>query len=391
MKADSNMYRLILVSPWSLCIFLLIPLLVILSVSLHIRLPFLGSTTPLIVNNIFFAFIAACRLLRYSAGMRSPLRYGATHGKPRRSVMYPMPVADARAQLVVAGFLFDTQGGYAEKHDRGYYGTTILYGGLFILLSVGSWDNLQQFSGVLLDGIGMTTNLNSVKTYRTISKGPMAPIPASLPKMQIINQLLPDTINPKGATEVAFILPDGKAERVILKPSDPVSYGAYDVYMAKLVFEPQIVIKTKDSQILFDDFVKLDPLVQKRGVYSFYGLFHGDILGGGVYYQPEKSTLMVVISRGDKKVVSDMTFQTDQQVEQGDYILSCSKMGQWSEIHVVHRRHKVLLVVSAVIAFIGLLLRMALRPQRVWLEEAAEGCRTWSVGKEAEKLLKAES
>jgi hypothetical protein len=360
-------------------------------VSLHIRLPFIGSTTPIIVNNIFFALCVASRLLRYIAGMRSPLRYGATYGKPRRSVIYPIPVADARAQLVTAGFLFEAHEGYAEKHDRGYYGTTIMYGGLLILLSVGSWDNLQQFSGILLDGIGMTTNLNSVKTYRNISKGPMASIPASLPKMQIINQLFPDNINPKGATEVAFIQPDGKAERVILKPSDPVSFGAYDIYMAKLVFEPQIVIKTKDSQTLFDDFVKLDPLVQKRGVYSFYGLFHGGILGGGVYYQPEKSTLMVVVSRGDKKVVADLTFQIDQQVEQGDYILSCSKMGQWSEIHVVHRRHKLLLVVSAVIVFIGLLLRMALRPQRVWLEEAAEGCKAWMVGKEAEKLLKADS
>ena len=41
------------------------------------------------------------------------------------------------------------------------------------------------------------------------------------------------------------------------------------------------------------------------------------ILVGGVYYQPEKSTLMVVISRGDKKVVTDMTFQVDQQVAAG--------------------------------------------------------------------------
>ena len=128
--------------------------------------------------------------------------------------------------------------------------------------------------------------------------------------------------------------------------------------------------------------------MQKRGVYSFYGLFQGVILGGGVYYQPEKNMLMVVISRGNEKVVTDLAFQVDQQVVKGDYILSCAKMGQWSEIHVIHRRHKGLLVVGGIIAVIGLLLRIAIRPQRVWLEEAPEGCGVKVVGKEAIKLLK---
>ena len=115
----------------------------------------------------------------------------------------------------------------------------------------------------------------------------------------------------------------------------------------------------------------------------FMACSRGTYLGGGVYYQPEKSMLMVVITRGDKKVVTDLAFQVDQQVVKGDYILSCAKMGQWSEIHVVHRRHKGLLVIGGVIAVIGLLLRIAIRPQRVWLEEAAEGCGVRVVGKEA--------
>ena len=128
--------------------------------------------------------------------------------------------------------------------------------------------------------------------------------------------------------------------------------------------------------------------MQKRGEFRFYGLFQGALLGGGVYYQPEKSTLMVVFSGGEKKIVADMTFQVDRQVAQGDYIISCSRMGQWSEIHVVHSRHVRLLVVGGIVAVIGLLLRIATRPQRVWLEDAPEGCVVRSVGTEATRVLK---
>ncbi|HZV82921.1 MAG TPA: hypothetical protein VFF53_12215 [Geobacteraceae bacterium] len=291
--------------------------------------------------------------------------------------------------LARSGYSFDTEGSYGEKRDLGYLGTTVLYGGLFILLSVGSWDNLRQFSGVLLDGIGTATDLNKIKSYRSITKGALAATPKSLPMMQITNQHLPDSTYPMGATEVVLYQEDEKPLTYLLKPRDPVSYGDYDIYMAKLVFEPQILIKRSDiDKPLFDSIVTLNPLVQKRGVYSFYGLFQGYNLGGGVYYQPEKSSLLVVVSRNDKKVVTEMAFQVDQEVEQGDFIISCTKMGQWSEIHVVRRRHKGVLIIGGIVALMGLLLRIAVRPQRVWLEETSEGCRLWETGGDAAKLLK---
>jgi hypothetical protein len=391
MKAESKLSRLVLVSPWTLLIFLVIPLLVILSVTLNFRLPLVGSTTPLLVNNVCFAFFVACRLLRYLAGMRKSIRYGAACCRPRQSIALPLPVAEAQTRLGKAGYTFDADGRYCERRDMGYLGTTVMYGGLFILLSVGSWDNLRQFSGVLLDGMGPATSLNKIESYRRINKGPLAASLASLPRMHIISQSLPDGTYPKGSTEVALTDEDGKTQNFTLVPGKPVRYGAFAISMAKLVFQPQIVIKQRDSGvILFDELVTLDPLVQKRGVYSFYGLFQGAILGGGVYYQPETNMLMVVITRGDEKVVTDLAFQVDQQVTKGDYILSCAKMGQWSEIHVIHRRHKGLLVFGGVIAVIGLFLRIAIRPQRVWLEEVADGCTIRSSGKETMNGLKAQ-
>lgn len=392
MKADSKLSRLVLVSPWSLFIFLVIPLLAILSFRLHFRLPLVGSTAALLVNNVCFALFVACRLIRYLAGMTKSVRYGAACCRPRLSVTLSSPIAKARALLENLGYSFDADGRYCERRDIGYLGTTVMYGGLLILLSVGSWDNLRHFSGVLLDGMGPPTSLNKVESYRRIKKGPLAASIVSLPRIQIVSQSLPDSTYPKGATEVALIAEDGKAQKFTLIPGEQVSYGGFDISMAKLVFQPQIVIKQRDAgAILFDGLVTLDPLVQKRGVYSFYGLFQGAILGGGVYYQPERNMLMVVISRGGEKVVTDLAFQVDQQVVKGDFILSCAKMGQWSEIHVIHRRHKGLLVIGGVIAVIGLLLRIAIRPQRVWLEEVAEGCTIRSSGKETLNRLKAEN
>jgi hypothetical protein len=389
MKAELKISRLILVSPWFLLIFLIIPILVILSIKLHVGLP-LADPKALLVNNICFAFLVACRLLWYLSGMRKSVRYGAACCRPRQSVTLPRPVAEVRSVLSRAGFTFAADGGYGEKRDLGYLGTTVIYVGLLVLLAVGSWDNLRMFSGVLLDGMGPATSLNKVESYRSINKGPFAASLASLPRMQIIGQTLPDSTYPKGATELVLTAADGKAQELTLIPGKPVSYGAFDISMAKLVFQPQIVIKTRDFQTLFDSFVRLDPLVQKRGVYGFYGLFQGAILGGGVYYQPEKNMLMVVITRGNEKVVTDLAFQVDQQVVQGEYVLSCAKMGQWSEIHVVHRRHKGLLVAGGIIAIIGLLLRVAIRPQRVWLEEAGEGCKVGAAGNEAMDRLKVE-
>lgn len=363
-----------LVSPWTLLVFLVIPLLTILNVALNIQLSPAGAVKPLFVNNICLALLVAARLLRYLAVMKKGIRYGAAHGAPRQRVRHPMPVPEVRAVLRDAGYSFNAAGSYGEKRDLGYMGTTFLYAGLFLLLATGLWDNLRQFSGVLLDGVGVATDLNRITSYRSIDRGFFTAVPASLPWMQIENQYLPDATYPMGATDLSLISQDGKVRKLLLKPGDTVSVGAYDMYMGKLVFEAEILIKRSDTdQPLFDSMVPLNQLVQKRGAYSFYGLFQGYDLGGGVYYQPEKNNLMVVVGRGGTKVVTDLVFQADRQVAQGDYTIACEKMGQWSEIHVVRRRHNGLMLFGGIVALMGLLLRIAIRPQRVWLEEAPEG------------------
>ena len=385
MNVVPKLSRVLLSSPWFLLVFLVVPVAVISSRTLHLGLPF-ASPGLLLANNIVFACLAACRFLWYLSRAGKEIRYGAS-GRPGNGFETMLAAKEARGLLARAGFRFAVAGDYGEKRDLGYHGTTALYGGLFLLLAVGSLDNLRQFSGVLLDGMGPATKLSAVTSYRSISKGPLSGGIHALPSMRITKQVFPDSTYPKGATEITLLSQDGQSVTTVLKPGTGYRYGAYDITMTKLVFEPQIVIKTKDSRTLFDAVVKLDPLVQKRGPFGFYGFFVGAQVGGGVYYQPEKSRLKLVVSRNDKRVVADMTFQVDQQVTVGEYLLSCAKMGQWSEIRVVRRRHKELLWLGGLLALVGLALRVGIRPQRVWLEEREGGCRVSAVGNEARRIL----
>jgi hypothetical protein len=386
MNAAPKLSRIILSSPWFLLVFLAIPIMVILNLTLHAGLPFL-SPRLLLGNNILFTVLVACRFLWYLSRLRLGIRYGESVQRPGDGFDC-RPLPEARSILTESGYTFASGGRYCEKRDLGYLGTVILYAGLLILLATGSWDNLQQFAGVLLDGVGPATKLSKVESYRSISKGPLAGKIDSLPQLRILSQVLPDSTYPKGATEIALIPEHGAPQTTFLIPSaTPYRYGAYDISMTKIAYEAQLVIKTKGGQTLLDSLVKLDPLVQKRGDFSFYGLFVGAGIVGGAYYQPEKSLMMVVITRNGKREVADMTFQVDQQVATGDYILSCSKMGQWSEIHVVHRRHKALLFLGGLIALLGLAMRIAIRPERVWLEETDDGCRATALGKDVPALI----
>ena len=381
MNAVAKLTRLVLVSPWFLLIFLVIPLLVVLNITLHVRLPLVGVNS-LLVNNACFTFLIALRFVRYVAGMGKRVRYDARYGKPQQDTTVTRPIAEARGALTRAGYSFAADGSYGEKRDHGYLGTTLLYGGLLIVLSFGTWDNLRQFSGMLLDGMGPATKLNRVETYLKLSTGPLTEKPDSLPRMQIINQYMPSRTYPHGATEIALIGPDGKEQRKTVKPMEPFSYGRYDISMAKFVVEPLIVIKTSDSKPVFEGLVKLAPVVRKEGAYRFYGPFRGADVDGHVYYQTDTNRLKVMMRRDGKWVLdAELKFQVDQQVANGGFLLSCEKMGKWTEIHVVRRRHMPMIWLGAVVAGIGLLMRLVIKPRRVWLEETAEGCRIRAVGK----------
>ena len=127
---------------------------------------------------------------------------------------------------------------------------------------------------------------------------------------------------------------------------------------------------------------------KKNGI-VFYGTFVKGLLDGKVYYQPENSRLRVVVHQGNVQLLdTELFFQLDRLSRSDNFSIMCEKMGVWSEIHVKHRRHMNIIWLGGIVTLIGLLMRIAIRPQRVWLEETQEGCRVRVVGKVAERRLK---
>ena len=382
MKTDSRLARFFFTSPWPLLVFFVLPLLFILSIRFHVRLPLADPKSLILYNNACFSLFVALRFLYYLRGLTRTIRYGADSGVPRNAAEIARPVPGVRSSLAAAGYRFDSAGTYAEKRDLGYLGTTVLYAGLFIVLFTGTQDTLRQFSGTLLHGVGIPVDLNAGEKYVALATGPFTAMPTTLPKMKIMRHLIPDAAHPLGAAEVVFISPNGKQQQVTLKAPDPFSVGGFDIYMAKMLYEPKIAVTIDGASPVFNGRILLKPLAAKVNDYGFYAPFVEGNLDGEVYYQPEKSRLRMVLRQGSNTLMDrELIFQVDRQQTMGNIAFTVERMGVWSEIHVVKRRHMPVIFMGGILVFIGLMMRLYFRPQRVWLEETAEGCRVRMVGK----------
>jgi len=397
MLDNSPLRRIILDSPLFLLVFAVLPGLLILSRLLQLKLPFHFTTKMLLANIICLLAFVAVRLVRNLSGLRREIRYGAGRRRPSIAQDLALPAAVVRADLEKAGYRFTGDGAYAEKADHGYLGTVLVYAGLFLLLAIGIWDNLVQFSGTFIHGIGKAAPLDRREIYYPIVPGPFSSI-AGLPRLAITKLNFSDKKHPKGTVEIILWSEDNKplGTDVIAAMGDPYRYRGYDIFVSKLLVDAGLSIKTKDKNnrevIIFRDAVKLSPLWNKEGDYSFYGPFTDRAnLEGELLYSPEKNLFKVKMNRDGKKVLeTEYPFQVVKQKVEGDYELSFIGVGRWAEIHVVRRRHMAMLWVGGVIAAFGLTMRLAFRPQRLWLEENAEGCRAWASGGKTKKLLRDE-
>jgi len=397
MQDNSRIRQLLLDSPLFLLVFAVLPGLLILSRVLYLHLPFRFTTKMLLANSICMLALLAVRWLRHLSGLKREIRYSAVRRRPYAVQDLVRPAAEVRADLEKAGYRFTDDGSYAEKADLGYPGMALIYGGLFLILAIGTWDNLAQFSGTFIHGIGKATPLDNRNLYYPLIAGPISSI-SGLPKLEITEMKFNDKKFPKGAIEIILWSEENKplGTDVLEVMGDPYPFRGYDIFVAKLLVDAGLSIKTRDSNnrevIIFYDAVKLSPLWKKQGDYSFYGTFTDRAsLTGEVLYNPEKNIFKVTMAREGKKVLeTEYPFQIVLHKVEGDYDLSFIAVGRWAEIHVLRRRHMTMIWVGGIIAVLGLIMRIAFRPQRVWLEETAEGCRAWAVGGKTKKLLKAE-
>jgi hypothetical protein len=384
---DSKLIHFLIRSPLPLIFFIAIPFALILSTILHVPLPFRITTRILLFNNCILLLIFTARLLFYLLGLRQVIRYGNVKRPAEAALTLTRPAEQLRGELSQAGFHWNAEGSYAEKPDFGWLGTVFVYAGLFLLLFVGTYENLCQFSGTLLHGIGMPANLDQRGAFFPLLKGPLAS-QSGLPKLKVTKQIFASDTYPKGASDIVLLTKEGKqlgSATLVGGGAEPYRYKGYDIFLAKLLVDVSLNIRAKDNpkKTIFYDSVKFSPLWKREGDYSMYATFSTPAgHEGEAFYNPESKKFKFIMTREGKTVLdTEYVLYQYRQKEVGDFVMSIDAMGNWSEIHVVRRRHMELLWVGGLIAFIGLILRIAIRPQRVWLEDTPEGCRIWATGK----------
>lgn len=393
MSNDSKLLRFLVRSPLPLIIFIIMPAALVLSATLHIPLPFRITQKMLLANNCALLLFLAARLLHYLSGLRHVIRYGKS-AQPAAAPLTPArSAAQLREELTQKGYHWSTDGSYAEKRDLGYLGTVLIYGGLVLLLFIGTWENLSQFSGTLLHGIGLPADLEKRGSYSPLTRGILAST-SGLPKLEVTKQIFASSTYNRGASNITLWPKDGSAplRTTLVGSGDPYRYKGFDIYLAKQLVDVALNIKTRSNRDIpvFYDSVKLSPLWKKEGDYSMYGAFKTPAgHEGEVLYNPDKKTFKFTMTReGKTELDTEYVLYQYREKEVGDFVLSIDAMGNWSEIHVVRRRHMELLWVGGVIALLGLIMRIAFRPQRIWLEETPEGCRCWAAGGEAARAVK---
>ena len=389
MNGNSNSSRaatLLFNSPYSLLIFLVIPAYTIIG----LRLGMSVSGDLLLVNNGCMMACVALRAFRYVTKLRRGIRYGADFRQPESVSTLDRSLAGLKSELDSAGYCFDTDGRYGEKRDIGYVGTTLLYCGLLILLLFGSYDYMREYSVMARLGVGEPISLDKSGLLGAIEAGNLASLD-KLPQLQVRKQTLPNEQWPQGATEIALLTKDRKElATATIAPGKPFRYGGLDYHMTRFLFDSLIVIR-EGNLIVYDSFIKFLPLQQKKDVYSYVTSLRNPQfpdISGTAWLNPEKKAVRIEMKRADKNIIDiEVELWGKNKKEQGPYIASIEGLAHWSEIRVARGRHRVMLMIGAVLFLCGGITRLMFRSQRVWLEEAAEGCRVRVVGGETKKLV----
>ncbi|WP_223923228.1 hypothetical protein [Geobacter sp. AOG2] len=380
------MAGLFFTSPYFLLVFLIVPAYTVLGLKLHFHV----SGDLLLANNIAFALCIGARLVRYALRLRGNIRYGAGYRPPSNTIELGRSSSQLQTDLKDAGYHFDSDGHYGEKKDLGFLGTTLLYGGLLLLLLAGSYDYTHEYSVMGRLGVGEPMPLDSTGLLGQYEAGFWAGT-TELPLLQVRKQILPNAQWPKGATEIALLSKDRKElAKGTIAPGKPFSSQGLDFYMTRFVFDALFVLRQGPS-IAYESFVKLLPLAAKKGEYSYYGSLKTDKfenVRGVAWLNPEKKAVHVEAKLSGKKAFDGvLELWGKNKITQGEYLGSLEGLAQWSEIRVARGRHRRTLMLGAALVLLGGLLRLIIRPQRVWLEDTEEGSRVRTAGRKTLQLV----
>jgi hypothetical protein len=276
-------------SPLLALVFLVVPLVAFGQRFLGLPLP--ASFDVLLANNALLLLWLGARLVSvYLWRIPWAIRYGPVKFlRVRKTGEVSLGSESVRERLVGAGYVFDRDGSYGEKKDRGFWGALLLHAGLVFVFAFGTYDNLVQLSGTILHGVGQPAPLYEENYYAEFAKGPLAKTEELDIEFQIKKQHLPSVEWPGGATEAALLSKEGdELRRATISPGNPISIGGdMKIHMSGIVFDVWVVVqRDRDNMILYTGWTRLLPLKEKLEEYTYYGAINERSfpkVEGGVY------------------------------------------------------------------------------------------------------------
>jgi hypothetical protein len=345
----------------------------------------------IIVNNFCFLLVIALRFASHLLRLSLGFRYDAADRPRTGASLSAAPLDMLHARFKAAGFCLD-KSGYGEKRNLSLPATTIIYGGILLALLVGSYDNMRSFSAVFFQGEGAPSPLDDAGLYFNVSNGPLTSL-QGMPKLQVRKLIYANAQWPKGAVEIALYDKNNAivAQGTVAKDGKPIVYQGLEYHLGRFLADLPLLIATDNKHLEFENTLKVQPLDPPQGNYTYYASFKGERLLWDALYDPAGKTIRLLGGKNGKNVVDGVyVFGRDTAVQMGPFIAKVPWLADWAEIHVVRPRHMLLVYIGLGIMIIGILMRLVFHPQRVWLEEVPEGCRVWTVGGEAKKLVKSE-
>lgn len=345
------------------------------------------NNNVLMASNICFMLVIALRSFRYASRLAQKFRYDPQFKPAGAGVVYPLPPETIQAALERENFSFDGAG-YGEKKNLSSLAMTLLYAGILVALLTGTYDNLKQFSAVIFQGVGAALPLSAPGSYFDVVKGPLISF-NGLPSLRIKDLMHPSAKWPKGGADL--VLMNGKGavikEAVLTPDSPPLSYGDFDYHFGETMCD--VILDISGPKYLeFSNSMKLIPLDKPQGNFTHVAHFRGDNKSWEVLFDPSRYVLNISGRKGKEvKVTGDLFFRRNFRGKIGEYDVRVGGFAEWGEIHVVHKRHMVLIIAAGVLALLGALVRLVVRPQQVWLDGTADGCRVQAVGGAASQAL----
>jgi hypothetical protein len=386
----SAMNKFVFTSPWLPLIFIALFAGAIYAEFARIPLPsfFPIPIKFILFNNLCLLLVIALRFIDQLVRTVKTCYYSAGDWAQRNEFISPDPIDTVRGELTKAGFFIDSSG-YGEKRTPAQLAMPLVYGGILLALLIGSYDNYFHISGVFFQGEGAPAQLSNESLYLHIVKGPLATL-NNLPKLQVRKNIYKAPLWPNGAVELALLDKNNKEiiKGTVGKEGKPLVYDGIEYHFGRFLTDIPLLIASDNRQEEFQNHVKVKPLDKPEGNFTHYANFEGNSLLWDVLYDPTTRTIRLLGGKDGKNVVDGVYhFGRDATVHMGRFSVNVPGLSNWAEIHVVHPRHMLLVLIGAGFMAVGILMRIIFRPQRVWLEETPEGCRVWATGEKARKAV----